>query len=560
MTIASGQTATAADVLGKFVSKTGDAMSGPLSLAGDPLLPMQAVTKQYVDAAQTVVSVIATGGSTASPLTDRFSRRLNVIDDFGAKGNGSTDDTAAIQAAFNRAGTTGGTVYFPAGTYPISSQITAMPQVALGTAPTGPAIHFSPIIVINVESDAKATIKATAAMNSMLNFQFNSSLGDIGPFYSAVRGLTLDGNGAAVVGILSNFTMHIDVQNNAIHGCTGPALEILGYGVARIAHNVFMGPTGIQLGTTAAPGGGDTLILKNDFYPDAGSGMCQGILMGPWSGDTEIDANGFTRVQPAGTGTCYGVRMAGDLAPDASHEIRHTVIRDNEFFSTDAAVFGVAISSGRNVWQSKISGNHVYNTYGAIAYLTNCDDFIISENFLNGVQLPDCAGPALTLNACNRVRFAGNIAANYTNSLAVMTDCVDCEVRDNIAQDIGKGGTGFTVVNLLHTFTPCLRNVVAGNKFVQTSNSYAQSGVFEHSGVDQTTAQDNRLVGILTPYVKAGANSVMRTITYGSAAPTTGPHIIGDTVYNTDPTSGGTFAWVCTAAGTPGTWAVVGTA
>lgn len=51
MTIASGQPATASDVLGKFVSKTGDAMGGPLSLAADPVLPLQAATKQYVDAA-----------------------------------------------------------------------------------------------------------------------------------------------------------------------------------------------------------------------------------------------------------------------------------------------------------------------------------------------------------------------------------------------------------------------------------------------------------------------------------------------------------------------------
>lgn len=41
---------------------------------------------------------------------------------YGATGNGSTDDTAAIQAAIN-ASTTGSTVYFPAGTYIISATL-----------------------------------------------------------------------------------------------------------------------------------------------------------------------------------------------------------------------------------------------------------------------------------------------------------------------------------------------------------------------------------------------------------------------------------------------------
>lgn len=47
---------------------------------------------------------------------------INVLD-FGAVGNGTTDDTAAIQAAINSLASTGGIVYLPSGTYKVSSAL-----------------------------------------------------------------------------------------------------------------------------------------------------------------------------------------------------------------------------------------------------------------------------------------------------------------------------------------------------------------------------------------------------------------------------------------------------
>jgi Pectate lyase superfamily protein len=66
----------------------------------------------------------ATGAPTARTLPDRLAELKNVKD-FGARGNGTTDDTAAIQAAFNAALTSGGQVYFPPGTYHVTRPITA---------------------------------------------------------------------------------------------------------------------------------------------------------------------------------------------------------------------------------------------------------------------------------------------------------------------------------------------------------------------------------------------------------------------------------------------------
>jgi hypothetical protein len=48
-----------------------------------------------------------------------------------------------------------------------------------------------------------------------------------------------------------------------------------------------------------------------------------------------------------------------------------------------------------------------------------------------------------------------------------------------------------------------------------------------------------------------------RTVMYGTAAPsasTDGTFKVGDIVWNTVPSAGSPIGWVCTTAGTPGTW------
>jgi hypothetical protein len=47
------------------------------------------------------------------------------------------------------------------------------------------------------------------------------------------------------------------------------------------------------------------------------------------------------------------------------------------------------------------------------------------------------------------------------------------------------------------------------------------------------------------------------TETFGTAVPESGAWLVGDKIWNTTPAAGGVLLWVCTAAGTPGTWKAV---
>lgn len=64
-------------------------------------------------------SVTSTGSTTSRTLKDRFADVINVKD-FGAKGDGVTDDTNAIQAAMTHANA-GDTIFFPNGDYNVST-------------------------------------------------------------------------------------------------------------------------------------------------------------------------------------------------------------------------------------------------------------------------------------------------------------------------------------------------------------------------------------------------------------------------------------------------------
>lgn len=78
-------------------------------------------------------TVIATGSTTTRKLVDRFADTLNVKD-FGAVGDGVTDDTAAIQAAIDAAVAADISLHWAAGTYLTTSSINNFHSVShIGT-------------------------------------------------------------------------------------------------------------------------------------------------------------------------------------------------------------------------------------------------------------------------------------------------------------------------------------------------------------------------------------------------------------------------------------------
>jgi hypothetical protein len=115
-------------------------------------------------AAASVMSTAAAGQGT-DDQGKKEKGMLNVID-FGAKGDGKADDTAAIQRALNAAGTTNGSVFIPQGTY-LCSEL---------KVPVGIGIHGLPAMdyrkgmgsVLKFKGGTKCLINLTGAYGAYL--------------------------------------------------------------------------------------------------------------------------------------------------------------------------------------------------------------------------------------------------------------------------------------------------------------------------------------------------------------------------------------------------------
>jgi Pectate lyase superfamily protein len=173
------------------------------------------------------------------------------VKSFGAAGNGTTDDTAAINAAIN-ASAAGDTIFFPAGTYYVL--FSQVDQHAIGLAPdrvySGPA------------SGAPAVLHGNGGY-SLATF-YGSDL--------SVQNLTFDGGGLYLGGPVSNVSIEYNVFQNIDFGSDAKHLFVnwtstnavhidTSAAYSNISHNTFRHLSAVILGQYADWGTGATGIF-----------------------------------------------------------------------------------------------------------------------------------------------------------------------------------------------------------------------------------------------------------------------------------------------------------
>lgn len=166
----------------------------------------------------TLAYVLADTGAVNRRLTDRMGDVLNVKD-FGATGDGSTDDALNIQQAIDALEARGGGIlYFPPGTYIVGTALTVQREIILMGAGRGQESSSAN------PTDGVSVIRAQAASAIAYVVRFQSATSGNYLYGGGIENLVIDGNNTAVNGLEVNSCSEWVARNLLVFRPTGIGL------------------------------------------------------------------------------------------------------------------------------------------------------------------------------------------------------------------------------------------------------------------------------------------------------------------------------------------------
>ena len=347
---------------------------------------------------------------------------------YGATGNGTTDDTAAINAAIAAAGA-GGTVYFPNGTYKIGAAgLTLGASVKLlGASQNGVTLILgatSTQAITNSILGGTAFVYVAAGSVEFENITVNANNNakfSIA-FASAANNITLRSS-SFIKGVYAGANFYNN-SNVIITGCSF------------IQNNLYQMFFGTNIAT-------QNVNISNNYFDPQGatasaataavslwlSGSSSGILSNVIVSDNVINYAGLGAIEADGfvTNSCSQISItgnaiemsAGSSTAGYSIEIKGTIgfsVSGNALYSNGAV--GIVVETDSNntsLPTGTISGNAVYgtsassNSYGV--YLSN-GAVSVSDNYIGGFNIGVYVGVDPTIVANNVISCGTSGTAN----------------------------------------------------------------------------------------------------------------------------------------------------
>lgn len=203
----------------------------------------------------------------------------------------------------------------------------------------------------------------------------------------------------------------------------------------------------------------------------------------------------------------------------------HRLIINNNNISNVTGVncSGIAVRSGDGAGHTVVVGNCISVVdYRGIFFDLGGDKIVCNSNLIE-----TCGGEGIVFYGHNSadVVCCGNYISDVNDYGIYLHSATTTSINGNTIDDIGGLERGIFVTSNMY-------GCVVGN----TSNA--------------TTP----FMSTLTGEVQQGYNTFNPMESYGNLAPTTGTWEVGAKRWKTTVTSGGYAGWICTVAGSPGTW------
>ena len=396
-------------------------------------------------------TVTATGSTTARTLQDRFAEVYNVKD-YGAVGNGVTNDAAAINAAIVAANAGGGgTVRIPAGTYAVaesslSRAILAKSNVWL----RGDGVNITKIVLANT-SDSHV-IDADTASNDNITISDMTIDGNKANQTDAVHGIRFD-DGADDVRI---FNVHIK--------------DTKAYGI------------GFQADTTSFK----RCMIDNVFIDDAGADgidfkdpqsanmglLISNVMIDGWGSEATsqagIDIRGTAKlsnivcINPPATGTGVRFRIASGA----------TNLQDAERSSlTNFYIQGTGLSN-RGV---ELGGHHCTVSNGDInltggsargVSIGGVADGDAHRNIVTAVIIQSVGNQGITITDYSSENIVQGCVVNASGGIGIRVEAGGGAVADSVIQNnyvIDSAGAAGIQVDASANKTVVKGNVISGS-------------------------------------------------------------------------------------------------
>lgn len=389
------------------------------------------------------------------------------VKDFGAVGDGVTDDTAAIQAAVDN----GGTIYFPNGTYEITHVDLSSNTVLIGES-WNAIIHqiagtdprpgsYDGMFTINYTNNATPT-KNVAFRN--LQFRMNLPTGAYTP---------ADEQSHIILG---GHTENIIVDNCFFYGWRGDAIfvgaQMSGVGVPTnyVAQNTSITNCRFDgINNTCRQGitGGSVeglYINANYFLNVTNATMPGAIDIEPelpfaFARTITVTNNIFVGVGPSGNRRRAVILDIGNLNP-SSIDRRGNVSISNNYMNTSN---GIRVIGNKEIRDVNINGNWVYGTTDTMIW-TNVNGLTVSNNYFescetilvgfstSGAEVRNASIYGNTFNTCG-IASAGLQVNTLLNGSIHDNQFIDCGGATNTAIIFAGGGTQYGVTVHDNVFT-----------------------------------------------------------------------------------------------------------
>lgn len=341
-----------------------------------------------IDAGGNTVNVLLQDRGTLA-IASQVSLKVNNLDiynvkDYGAKGDGTTDDSGAINDCVTAMPNSGAIMFFPSGTYKLDSAVEINKHVSI----MGSGANCSKIVV----SGSNSALKIVGDYIFIRNIWFEGSrTGNVG--------LELTGSFLLAEDcIFAHFT-----NNVFLNGCASASF---------IKCYIVSSPNGVIIENTGSPDTGDNSFINCVFDSSASTG--NGILFHS-GGGLRLIGNKFLH---------YGTQVSIAPASGVSTSVLTCTGNSFEASGTQALQLGGASGSYSKI---AIVGNQFAGNPYAIRVLAGASYVKISDNLIEGYG----NGACFQLSNCSDVEISDNKVVNVTLGIQAITNVPRLTIQHN---------------------------------------------------------------------------------------------------------------------------------